>query len=189
MIYDKVLCIGDSMTFGARSYFGYPEYLAKYLREKTRKYWICVNAGVNRERAVDVLRRCDRVLREFEDIMAVTIFVGTNDCKINSFTSPDLYEEALRQMIAKIHASGKISFVMKIPDIVYSGCFPYCLGSREQVKKLNKRVEKVAKEEGCYLIDITGLDEDCYCIDKLHFSEVGCIKVAEIVGNAILHRK
>ena len=51
MIWNEVVCLGDSLTFGARDRYGrsYPLELGKILSEKTGEFYICHNHGINGE--------------------------------------------------------------------------------------------------------------------------------------------
>lgn len=39
MNWETLLCMGDSITIGSRSYLGYPEYAGHYLSTETNKKW------------------------------------------------------------------------------------------------------------------------------------------------------
>ena len=47
MIWNEILCIGDSLTYGARDCYrrSYPVELGKILYEKTKEFYICHNYG------------------------------------------------------------------------------------------------------------------------------------------------
>jgi lysophospholipase L1-like esterase len=59
MIWNEILCLGDSLTYGARDRYGrsYPAELGKILSEKTGEFYICHNYGINGETSSDLLRR------------------------------------------------------------------------------------------------------------------------------------
>ncbi len=59
MNWESLLCMGDSITRGARSYLGYPEIAADMLTKSTRVAWTSWNFAWNGYRAVDLLRAVD----------------------------------------------------------------------------------------------------------------------------------
>src|SRR5215469_15897060 len=87
MIYQNVLCIGDSQTLGARTYLGYPEVLASILNERTGVIWNCVNAGVARETLIQTCRRTQHLVREFANVFIACLLVGCNDTRMDRRTS------------------------------------------------------------------------------------------------------
>jgi lysophospholipase L1-like esterase len=56
MNWETLLCLGDSITIGARSYLGYPDYAADYLKQKTNKNWLAVNYAVSGYTTIQLAR-------------------------------------------------------------------------------------------------------------------------------------
>lgn len=185
-VWETVLCFGDSLTEGTRTYAGYPEYLACYLREKTDRIWICINRGVRRERVIDLLRRLEYELRVYNDVFTATLLIGTNDLK-RPQTDIETFEEIYCQVLERFFCRRVSLFVGLIPDIKENCCFPYDSRSREGVALYNQVIRKLCKSFGFSIVDLTGLPDECY-VDGVHFSEIGCQEVARRFGEAILKR-
>ena len=69
MIWNQILCLGDSLTYGARDRYGrsYPAELGKLLTEKTGEFYICHNYGINGETSSDLLRRSWNIIKSNKD--------------------------------------------------------------------------------------------------------------------------
>ena len=65
MIWNEIVCLGDSLTYGARDRFGrsYPAELGKILSSETGEFYICHNYGINGETSSDLLRRSWNILK------------------------------------------------------------------------------------------------------------------------------
>jgi len=87
MIVGTVLCLGDSLTDGARapSGYGYPEMLVDILNTRsTNTRWACLNRGVSGETTSQILRRTPGAVRELDGMFGAkwcVILAGTNDSK------------------------------------------------------------------------------------------------------------
>lgn len=187
MIFEQVICLGDSLTFGARSKAGWPEYMAQYLREKTGRVYVAINEGVSGETVLQLLRRSDHKLFHFKDVMMATLLIGTNDTKPMIDTPPDLFEELYRQVVDRLLIRKMVVFCGTIPDQMGEVCLPYDKSSIERLKVFNERIEKVCTERKVHLVKLNGFDADDYS-DSLHFSDKGSIRVAHVFGDAILGR-
>jgi len=87
MICGTVLCLGDSLTDGARapSGLGYPEVLVDLLNERSHAtQWACLNRGISGQVTWEILRRTPGAVRELAGLFgakACVILTGTNDSK------------------------------------------------------------------------------------------------------------
>ena len=66
MNWETLLCLGDSITFGARSYFGYPEIAGNILEEKLSKSWNIINHSTNGFTTIDLIRSLNPVLTNYK---------------------------------------------------------------------------------------------------------------------------
>lgn len=194
MIYQKVLCIGDSQTFGARSKAGYPEYLSTLMREKTEKKveWVCVNEGVNHETVLQILRRSDRVLAAYPGVFLVCLLAGTNDTRGDKLTPLGLFGDLYRQLVVRVLATrGDVMLFPATIPIPMTGFahLPYRSESKTHAREINCVIEKLAQEYGLSqnLVRLDDLGEE-YFVDAVHFNDAGCQEVARRFADKILSR-
>ncbi len=116
MIGGVVLCIGDSLTHGARDPHGlhYPELLARKLSEKHKQCWVGVEKGVNGEKSADVLRRFYDIVRSYPEASEVCLWVGANDAKMPGVPR-DVYRKNLEAMVRACRLKGKPLFIGLVP--------------------------------------------------------------------------
>ncbi len=56
MNWETLMCFGDSITIGARSYCGYPEYTGFSLQKELGNYWNVINHAISGHTAIDLNR-------------------------------------------------------------------------------------------------------------------------------------
>lgn len=181
MIYGTVLCLGDSLTFGARSEHirGYPEELARLLSEKTGQEWSCLNHGVNGETSIDILRRAFPIIHSFSSLPGAKLacfMAGTNDSK-NPDLPTDLFKDNLRQVI-RIFRRHDIKFLMGTLPPVQGACMPCFDSSRsnEWIRSANQAIEELCGEYDITLVDFT--DMASYLVDGVHLNYQGYLEMA-----------
>ena len=83
MNWETLLSFGDSITFGARSYLGYPEICGDLLGKKLQKQWHVINHATNGFTTMDLLRSINPMLSNYKASYAslITVMIGTNDIK------------------------------------------------------------------------------------------------------------
>ncbi len=96
---DRVVCLGDSITDG----YTYPQIVMQALREAGRPAPPLVCAGVASDTAPQMAARVEKTVLAFNPT-CVTFSAGTNDALRG--VSPADYENALRQVSAKVKARG-----------------------------------------------------------------------------------
>ena len=189
MNWETLLCLGDSITFGARSYFGYPEIAGNILEEKLSKSWNIINHSTNGYTTIDLIRSLNPVLtnykQEFPSI--ITIMIGTNDIKNN--TSIENFIIAYRQIIlkAKLMAVNSNIALFKIPRFTNKVFYPYHFEMNDEVKLFNEAIEELAKENGLRTIDLVLDEEDFF--DGVHFSPKGSLNAGMQLASFILKDK
>ncbi len=186
MIYQNVLCIGDSQTSGARSYFGYPEALADILNQQTGMIWNCINAGVARETLIQIYRRTQWLMREFDDVFIVCFLAGCNDTRMDRRTDVSEFEMIYRQSLNLLKISRQVGiFVGIIPEIQTGfGQIPYDETSRRLRTEYNRVIKSLCKEMNIAAVDTT-VGREMY-VDAVHFNERGCRALAGCFADAIL---
>lgn len=186
MIYQHVLCLGDSQTSGARTYFGYPEALAEVLGERTGVIWNCINAGVPRETLIQIYRRAQRLVREFDDVFIVCLMAGCNDTRMDRRTDAGNFGMIYRQLLNLLRVSQKFGiFVGTIPEIQSGfGLIPYDTASRKLRDNYNDVIKSLCKEMDIPVVD-TSMGRENY-VDAVHFNERGCRVLAGCFADSIL---
>jgi len=191
-VWQKVLCVGDSQTFGARSRAGYPEYLSEILRVKTdgKVEWICVNEGVNHETVLQIMRRTDRALRTFGDAFMVCLLAGTNDTRGDVLTPIELFGELYRQLLVRIMAEKKILFPATIPiPQTGFGHLPYTEEAGDRAREINCVIENLVEQLNLTdnLVRLEDLSK-AFFVDAVHFNDAGCQEIARRFSEKILER-
>ena len=185
MIRNEIVCLGDSLTFGARDRYGrsYPAELGKILSEQTGEFYICHNYGINGETRSDLLRRSWSILKSNKNSAKICLlWIGTNDTKIPNPT--EIYYDNLKQIINSIKANGMMPIIATLPTLKFS---PYYAQNREFIISYNNTIVEIAHETNIRLCYMNGLEE--YLIDGVHFTHEGYNKVASIWSKKILSLK
>lgn len=173
MIWNEIVCLGDSLTYGARDRYGrsYPAELGRILSELTGEFYICHNYGINGETSSDLLRRSWGILKSNQSAKICLLMIGTNDTKIP--TPVNIYEDNLRQIVNSIKANGKLPIVATLPALEFS---PYYMFNRDYIDVYNKSILKLSKEMNFLVCSMSGLKE--HLIDGVHFTHEGYKEVA-----------
>ncbi len=181
MIWNEVICIGDSLTYGARDEYGrsYPAELAKILTERTSQYWFCHNYGLNGETSSDVLRRCWNVFKSHPQAKIVCLLVGTNDTKIP--IPVDIFTDNIKYIVAASQVHEMNIVLGTLPPLEFC---PFYLKNRDYIQLYSEVIRTVSEESSipvCDLGDIGG-----YLVDGVHFTHLGYVKMAELWASKIL---
>lgn len=184
MIWNEILCIGDSLTYGARDEYGrsYPLELAKIMTDKTNEFYICHNYGINGETSSDLLRRSWNILKSNRDSKICLLMIGTNDTK--KPTPLDIYEDNMRQLILSIRVNGMIPIVATLPDLKFT---PYYAKNRGWILKYNKLIVTMSKKLDFLICEMDNLSE--HLVDGVHFTNKGYKEIAKRWSKKILSLK
>jgi lysophospholipase L1-like esterase len=187
MHYQNLLCIGDSQTFGARTYGCYPLYLAQMLTQQTPYQWRAINRSVNGYTARDLWFLLSNEIEFISDTYQVCVLIGTND--VGNETPLELFEEYYRQIVrAFLIKKYKAIFCGEIPPIFPDGHIFFRKETVERRNQYNDAIRKISAEnKRIHYTPINGLNRDCY-VDSVHFNEQGNQVVAEAFAQAILER-
>jgi lysophospholipase L1-like esterase len=189
MNWETLLCLGDSITFGARSYFGYPEIAGNILEENLSKNWNIINHSTNGFTTIDLIRSLSPVApiykQEFPSI--ITIMIGTNDIK--NKTSIKDFTIAFKQVIvkAKLMSINNNIVIFNIPRFTNQVFYPYNFEMNTEVSRFNKVIETLSKENGLRTIDLILEDDDFF--DGVHFSTKGSLSAGTQLAKFILKDK
>ncbi len=187
MHYQNLLCIGDSQTFGARTYGCYPLYLAQMLTMRTPYQWRTINRSVNGYTARDLWFLLNNEIEVISDTYQACVLIGTND--VGNETPLDLFEEYYRQIVRTLLIKKyKAIYCGEIPPIYPDGHIFFCKNTVELRKQYNDTIKQLCAENKRSLwVPINGLSRECY-VDPVHFNEQGNRLVAESFSTAIVER-
>ena len=120
MIWNEILCLGDSITYGARDSYkrSYPAELGKILSDKLGEFYLCHNCGISGETSSDLLRRSWSNIKSHSNAKIMLLIIGTNDTQIG--IPPDVYEDNLRQIISSAKVHGMTVIVGTLPTLGFT---------------------------------------------------------------------
>ena len=182
MIWNEILCLGDSLTYGARDEYGrsFPVELGKALSQKTGEFYICHNYGVNGETSSDLLRRSWNILKANKGCKIATLLIGTNDTK--SPIPLDVYEDNLRQIILSMKAHGMKVIVATLPELKFSPFYPE---NRHHTEIYSRKIREMSKKLNFTVCELNNMEN--YLIDGVHFGNDGYKEIALRFCDTILN--
>jgi nucleoside-diphosphate-sugar epimerase len=118
MIYNLLLCLGDSLTCGARDRYmrNYPLELAKELSEITSEEWYCITEAVNGRTSSELATSAYSIVNKYSDVYGVILLSPRQKSKGGSGVLAIFTERALQNEPLSIFGSGNQS-----RDFVYVG--------------------------------------------------------------------
>ncbi len=181
MIWNEIVCLGDSITYGARDEHGrsYPAELNKILLEKTGEVYVCHNHGINGETSSDLLRRTWQALKSHSDAKVALIMIGTNDTQVNN--PPSIYRDNLNQIINMVKIFGMKPIVATLPKL---GFTPLYINNSKNIKDYNSEIMSLSKLLNFDVCNMSGIEK--YYIDNVHFTHAGNVKIAKKWAKTIL---
>jgi len=185
--WETLLCIGDSITYGARSYAGYPEYAGRELEKRLSKQWNVINESVSGFTTIDL---CRQLSGNYSNLKGqapsiITIMTGTNDVKLG--IDVDKYAMAYSQLITKAKIITKNVILLKLPHFSKGVMYPYTFEMNSNIDAYNIEVEQLAKKHSvrCHEFDF----KDSFFFDGVHLNEEGSESIALQLANLILSDK
>jgi len=185
MIYNTILCLGDSLTFGARDEYqrGYPAELARLLNEEdSGQFWITINEGKSDERSNGLLRRLVKTLKIYPEAYVVLLEIGTNDTL--DFVPLDIYEDTIFQIIKTCQCFGKRVILGSLISLCGLGLLSYSKQGAKLLEEYNIVLKKMASKLHLPFVDLTSLKK--LRIDRCHFNNKGYKEMAKLYKKAIL---
>jgi|TARA_R110000796_G_C14560180_1_gene434778 lysophospholipase L1-like esterase len=178
MIWNEILCIGDSLTYGARDPYKrcYPAELGRMMAEETNEFYYCHNFGINGETSSDLQKRAWGNVSSRSNSKIMILLIGTNDTQIEMPKS--IYEDNIRQIISIGRVFDMKVIVGNIPDL---GFTPLYLSS-SYIDEYNLVIKRLSKEMKFDTVDLSGIE----MIDGCHFTHDGNIEVAKRFKKCIL---
>jgi lysophospholipase L1-like esterase len=193
-IYGTVLCLGDSLTYGARGSRGYPEILPDLLNSGSTN-WSTLNRGISAETTRDILLRTPGAVRELASLPGAkwcVILAGTNDSKsdgldINTWCS--LY----RQIVSWPRRHGIPTILCTMPPVVPAEMPCFTRASQAWIDDANMAIREFVREFNCNpspvaLCDLADMPEgmpEYMLVDGVHCTMEGYHFIAERVAKVI----
>ena len=172
----KILCLGDSLTNGARNeyYRDYTQELNYLIKYKNKKDNICINESVNGETSSEILKRSIKILNN-NNFDYVLLLAGTNDTKIP--IPFNIYEKNILQIIDNCKWAGSKIILSTLPPI-YTGlpCYSKVEGNKI-IKKYNEIIIKITKKKKLRFADLRNFKEKYYS-DGVHLNYKGYLEMA-----------
>ena len=186
MNWETLLCWGDSITIGSRSYLCYPEYAAQSLATATDRQWHAITHAVCGYTACDLNRSLAPELGKMQVLKPglLTIMIGTNDLK--SPTAIEPFKIAYTQLLikARLICSPSQILLFEIPELRTGVMYPYLVSMNETVKKYNSAIKELADQFGVRTIS-ADLD-DHHLFDGVHLNEAGSEHVGAQLSAKVL---
>lgn len=187
MNWETLLCLGDSITIGARSYMGYPEYAGANLEKSTQKKWNVINHAVSGYTTIDLARYVDSDWSHLSQMNPeiISIMIGTNDIKTN--TDEKDFEIAYKLLIVKARLLQKNSNIIlfKIPQLENGVMLPYTIEMNQKIDHFNTIISNIAEEENLMLHKFTQQEDFFY--DGVHLNNEGSANWGNQLADFILN--
>ena len=189
MNWETLLCFGDSITFGARSYLGYPELCGNILEKELDKSWHIINHATNGFTTIDLVRSINTELTNYKEAYPslITVMIGTNDIKNN--VSADNFKIAYKQLINKLKllAINNNILLLHIPRLTNKVFYPYNYDMNNLVMEFNKYISTMGNENNLRTLCIDFSDDDFF--DGVHLNPKGVTTAALQLADFILKDK
>lgn len=184
MNYQRVVCWGDSQTYGARTYGCYPLHLVRLLNRDTRYIWNALPLCQNGHTVRDLwFRLCEDLLR-VKDTCQACVLIGAND--VGNQTPLPLFQEYYKQALDALAISGfRVVHCGEIPAIFPDGHAYFSSDTEGRRQDYNSVIDEIVTESTiARLVRFPELG-DSHFVDPVHFSEDGNIAVATSFAESI----
>lgn len=189
MNWETLICFGDSITAGARSYLGYPEYAGNLLTGKLNKDWNIINYSANGLTTIGLVRSVNEQLSSLRcyDASMISVLIGTNDLKEN--ITQEEFSIAYSQLVVKLKliCSSNHIVLIKIPRFIAGIMYPYHINMNEKLDQFNSVIEDIARKQKLKLFEFNISSEDFF--DGVHLNESGSRKCGSQLAQFILSDK
>ena len=189
MNWQTLMCLGDSITIGTRSYLGYPEACCGVLHSRLGQHWNAVNFATAGYRVIDLARALDR---SYADLQAarpgiITILIGTNDAK--QPTPEAAFTLAYEQVLIKSRLIAGHSNVILIPPprLGPGMLYPYLPAMNSVIDRYAQIIGLKAQEHGLRSLNLTLQPEHFF--DGVHLNDAGAMECGEQLARFILNDK
>lgn len=189
MNWETLICFGDSITAGARSYLGYPEYAGHVLSAHLKKEWNIINYSANGLTTIGLVRSVNEKFHSLNSFNAsmVSVLIGTNDLKEN--ITAEEFEIAYSQLLVKLKLICKSNHILliKIPQLPAGVMYPYHFNMNEKISLFNGVIETIAKKHHLKVFEFNISGDHFF--DGVHLNEAGSKVCGTQLANFILRDK
>lgn len=173
MLRTVILCLGDSLTYGARDNpegYGYPARLEELVARETGNPCLCINKGISRENSTDIARRAYDTIRGYPEVQLLLVLAGTNDLK--GGPNEEVYRRNMLHILVSGKANGKKVLFGTLPPIMTMGmwCFP------KHVQDYIDRYNDMLIGSCVQLVKFDDMGK--YLVDGVHFGPEGYAEMA-----------
>lgn len=185
--YSRVLCAGDSITYGARSSHGrtYPHLLEEKLATiHTGVPSICLNRGVNGETSWQVVDRVQDYLLDDPWIKVCIAMFGVNDAKPHNDTPIDHYIAQWDRLQRVCNCTDTLLYAVEAIAIDPVGQPEYDERSIHRIKAFNDALSAWTSETSVpYISGLYDLflNDPSLLADGIHPTNQGNLAIAELV--------
>ena len=188
MIYNTILCLGDSQTYGSRDEYNraWPFELCDMMSEEYKQNWIPIVRARPGFTSADLLRNVYNWILGI-NTYKVIVLIGTNDAKPKVATPSIVFKKNLIGTLRTIEVLLPIAklYLCTIPDLGIFGSPDFNKGSQQLINNFNSIISFLANRNNhISLIDLCEIPKQCYA-DTVHFNNSGALEIARRVKEKI----
>lgn len=191
ILFEHGVCVGDSLTCGARSRYGLAEGLAHRLNGVTNKRWLFRSEALNGDTLLQLLRRLDQKPWLWKDATFCTVLIGTNDAKGTVNTPPEIFRMLYGQLLDRFVVAKLITLPALIPELQVGASLasPYDSKCAERIERFNGVIRAECASRGLTeaLVETGTLPASAFA-DGVHFTEAGVDELARRFAEKIIAR-
>lgn len=193
MLYGTILCLGDSMTFGARSPIGYPEYLGP-LVSTDKVEWVSINKGISGQTTRQILDRAPAAVGQLAGMAGpkwCVVMAGTNDSKAGGLPHHE-WEMLYRQLLHWPLRHNIPLALCTLPGVDPAEMPSFAPNSNRWLREASNRIRGIAdelssKKKVVSLVEFDDMSSKYLC-DGVHFTKQGYLEMAQRIAAAITWR-
>ena len=189
MLYGTILCLGDSMTFGARSPIGYPEYLGPMM-SRSNVEWVALNRGISGQTTRQILDRAPAAVQQLNSFSGpkwCVVMAGTNDSKGRGLPLHE-WEMLYRQILHWPLRFGIPLALCTYPSVDHKMMPDFSATSNKWLSEASSRVRNIVDEleqkNTVSLVELEGFPVEYLC-DGVHLNKGGYLEMANRVATSI----
>ena len=172
MTFGTVLCLGDSITFGARAKLGYPEWLPSLVDNQGSVEWSTLNRGISGQTTRQILDRAPGCVRELAGLPGAkwaVLLAGTNDSKRNGVTI-DEWWLLYNQIVTWFRRYDLPMALCTFPKVNFLRMPSFTAESNEWLERASDHVRLIANTHGAKLIELSDIEDIDDIPDGVHLS-------------------
>lgn len=185
--YTQVLCLGDSITFGARcvNVRGYPPVLEELLTSQAGFPYVCINAGVSGENSSEIQFRAWRNMNNFF-IKVVCLIMGTNDAKPVYRIPSEVFSRNLLSIIRYSKCLNQRLIVGMTPQIYPGRQDEYDIESPIYAARYRFAIKEICKMYEIETVPLESILDEHEFADGIHPNTRGYEEIARAFADKIL---